>query len=373
MNLLLVSIDSLRFDFVSRTNPAIHTPRFDALSRSFSFSDQCFSVSSATRPVHTTLFTGLYPSEHGVLGQRSPRMRPGLPHLFPLLAGAGYQVAGFSQAPTIFAGLDYEPWIAPLEERALAKALGGAGRRGVFLHYWDTHAPYGAADRKAMGSTAALLRQGRRSEVIAAYQRAVATTFEQHLAPLLAGLDLDRWMVLICGDHGQSWTTAEPYHGQSLDNSVLRVPLFLHLPRTGNPPLPALLSLVNVFPTVAGVLGLDLEYRGWGRDLRHPDRSGLYLAELDPGGAQGLEPGLLGAAPEGRQWALFDRRRKFTCWAEAGSYRLEETFSGAELPLTSGEIAAYTDRYREMMGKADMPVPAADPAVDQRLRDLGYL
>lgn len=236
MNLLLVSIDSLRFDFVSRTNPAIHTPRFDALSRSFSFSDQCFSVSSATRPVHTTLFTGLYPSEHGVLGQRSPRMRPGLPHLFPLLAGAGYQVAGFSQAPTIFAGLDYEPWIAPLEERALAKALGGAGRRGVFLHYWDTHAPYGAADRKAMGSTAALLRQGRRSEVIAVYQRAVATTFEQHLAPLLAGLDLDRWMVLICGDHGQSWTTAEPYHGQTLDNSVLRVPSSCTCPAPAIPP-----------------------------------------------------------------------------------------------------------------------------------------
>ena len=97
MNLLLLSIDSLRFDFVSRTNPQIRTPRFDALSRDFAFSPRCFSVSTATRPVHTTLFTGLYPFEHGITGQHLPAMRPGIPQLFDLFAARGYRVLALSE------------------------------------------------------------------------------------------------------------------------------------------------------------------------------------------------------------------------------------------------------------------------------------
>ena len=48
---MLVSIDSLRLDWVARTNAAIATPRFDRASAGFRFSDRMFSVSSATRPV----------------------------------------------------------------------------------------------------------------------------------------------------------------------------------------------------------------------------------------------------------------------------------------------------------------------------------
>jgi hypothetical protein len=39
---------------------------------------------------------------------------------------------------------------------------------------------------------------------------------EEKLAPLLQRLDLRRWAVLILGDHGESWTPEEPYHGQAL-------------------------------------------------------------------------------------------------------------------------------------------------------------
>ncbi len=30
--------------------------------------------------------------------------------------------------------------------------------------------------------------------------------------------------MVLCSDHGESWTADEPYHGRSLRNSVLRVP-----------------------------------------------------------------------------------------------------------------------------------------------------
>ena len=61
MNLLLISVDSLRLDFAPGVSAAVRTPRFSDLTRDFRICQHCFSVSSATRPVHTSLFTGLYP------------------------------------------------------------------------------------------------------------------------------------------------------------------------------------------------------------------------------------------------------------------------------------------------------------------------
>lgn len=382
MNLLLISIDSLRFDFVSRTNHQIRTPRFDALSRTFCFSDRCFSVSSATRLVHTSLFTGLYPFEHGVTSQRTPAMRPGLPQLFALCAGRGFQIGAFSEAAGIFAGLDYAPWISSYDPGRVLRFIGAEGAKFLFVHFWGCHAPYGAEDGRAMGETARQLREGSRQQVIDRYRRAVEGVCETRIAPLLEQLDLDGWMVLICGDHGESWAAGEPYHGQTLDNAVLRVPLYLHLPNTGNPALPgSLVSLVDVFPTVEALFGLESGYRGYGRDLRLAERPQFYLAEIRPTGplAGPPEAGLiLGENAGGAQWALFDAQRKFTFWEESGASRLERTLGGEELPCGDAELQYYRAAHAAMRADSGYarlpePPPTFSPLLDQRLRELGYL
>lgn len=389
LNLLLISVDSLRYDFVSRTNQRISTPRFDALSRAFSFSDRCFSVSSATRPVHTSLFTGLYPFEHGVTSQRTPAMRPGIPHLFALFASRGFRIGAFSEAAGIFAGLDYAPWISADDPGRILRFIGTQGAKLLFAHFWGCHTPYGAADGRAMGETARLLKEGRRQQVIQQYQQAVEGVFETRIASLLEQMDLREWMVLICGDHGESWTAEEPYHGQTLDNSVLRVPLYLHLPNTGNPVLGSpLVSLVDVFPTLEAVFNLQSGYRGYGRDLRQVERPGMYLAQIFP--TQALAKDRLGAdrirgdsltlgqGAGGPQWALFDSHRKFTCWEEEGAGRLEHTLSGEKIPYGDAESQYYRAAYAAMganSGYAQLPEPTqtATSVLDQRLRELGYL
>ena len=50
MNILLISIDSLRIDYVLYQFADTHT-RFDALTRDFCFYNGLFSASTATRPV----------------------------------------------------------------------------------------------------------------------------------------------------------------------------------------------------------------------------------------------------------------------------------------------------------------------------------
>ena len=96
MNLLLISVDSLRLDFAPGISAMVRAPNFCELTRDFHLSQHCFSVSSATRPVHTSLFTGLYPYEHGIEGQQSPAMRQGFPDLLDLCQKAGFSVHGFS-------------------------------------------------------------------------------------------------------------------------------------------------------------------------------------------------------------------------------------------------------------------------------------
>ena len=134
MNLLLISVDSLRLDFAPGVSAAVHTPRFSALTRDFHLCQHCFSVSSATRPVHTSLFTGLYPFEHGIEGQHSPAMRQGVTDLFDLCRRAGYAVGAFSEARDIFTGLSYADYIAPLPYRRATHRLAATSRADHSLY-----------------------------------------------------------------------------------------------------------------------------------------------------------------------------------------------------------------------------------------------
>ena len=366
MNLLLISVDSLRLDFAPGVSAAVRTPRFSALTCDFRICQHCFSVSSATRPVHTSLFTGLYPFEHGIEGQHSPAMRQGVADLFDLCRRAGYAVGAFSEAPDIFTGLSYANHIAPLPaDEQLAGWLQRHEPTVLFVHYWSVHPPYGAADGLAFGEVGQLLAAGRIGEVQTLYSAAIEQLFERHIARLLAALDLGAWAVFIISDHGQSWRADEPYHGQTLCNDVLRVPLYYRLP-SEEPVGRGLISLVDLFPTFLSLLDLDHPYSGFARDIRSPSPPEYYLAEIDPGPA----------AQQGRQWSLFDASAKFTCDQATQRETLVETFS--ERSLAALDTRPYHKAYAALRAASNYVQAGFAPATDrevleQRLRKLGYL
>ena len=403
MNLLLATIDSLRLDYVSRTNSSIQTPRFDGCTQRFHFSDRCFSVSSATRPVHTSLFTGLYPFEHGILSQSDSRLRSGIPRLFELLRKRSYQIGAFSEAAEIFTGLDLGQDFHQLAPSAAAggdqlrswlasgqSKPGSCRGRALFVHYWGTHTPYGAADNKAMGETARLLAQGQTEIIHERYSRAVEETFELKLAPLVEKLDPQTWCMLIVSDHGESWRVGEElYHGATLRNSVLRIPLYLHIPGGVSTTISApIISIIDLFATMAALFDLPVHASGFGVDVRRDDpRSRPLLAQIHPtagsdlpdeyeaGGGDNL---LLGSHSPGRQWSLFDHVQKFTCDDDLNLNRLEGTFS--EEPLTCGwDQTTAQQSFNSMKAASSVahyPLTAAqddDDLLFERLRALGYV
>ena len=106
------------------TNPLLNTPKFDLLTQDFSLAEKFFVSAPATRPSHTSYFTGLYPFEHGVYGQTYLKMFEGIPNLFQIFNDAGYHITGRSERPEVFRFLDFEPFITSVDPNAGAQHLG---------------------------------------------------------------------------------------------------------------------------------------------------------------------------------------------------------------------------------------------------------
>ena len=71
------------------------TPNLEKISRECTVYSRCFSPACWTVPSHASLFTGLYPSQHGAFESRF-LLRDNLPHLVSILKALGYATTGIS-------------------------------------------------------------------------------------------------------------------------------------------------------------------------------------------------------------------------------------------------------------------------------------
>src|SRR5262249_31682656 len=96
-NLVLVSIDTLRADHVGAYGyDQGTTPRLDAFARTSILCKSVVSQAPYTLPSHATLFTGQFPSVHGVQSGAEVLGTLRSPMLAPALAARGYATAAFT-------------------------------------------------------------------------------------------------------------------------------------------------------------------------------------------------------------------------------------------------------------------------------------
>ncbi|MEE3235215.1 MAG: sulfatase-like hydrolase/transferase [Candidatus Latescibacterota bacterium] len=389
MNLLLISIDSLRLDFVSKTNREIQTPNFDNLTQKFCFYTKLFSPASATRPVHTSLFTGLYPFEHGIFSQSSSTMRSDIPTLFDVAEKSGTEVKAFSEVNTLFSGLPYANNIVDYQPSKIQRALTTESKhkRIVFLHFWGAHTPYGASDLSALGETAELLKSGRDDIVRHRYSRAIERTMENQIAPLIRKIDPSNWAIIIFSDHGESWTWDEPYHGCTLKNSVLRVPLFYHIPHSGNPsPVPPVLSIIDLYPSILNLCQIKNDYDGFGQDFLLPNNSTfLRCAQIHPDPLPNdlkidVTHNPFDDPEHGRQWALFNEQVKHTCDQDNNLRSTVDIFDETVSNNPKWTNDFFDTKWNELCSASkwsDKPfqkeITSDRDILDKQLRDLGYI
>ncbi|OYR60104.1 sulfatase [Halorubrum ezzemoulense] len=111
-NVLFILLDSMRTDRVScYGHDRETTPNLDEFANQATRYTNAYTPAPWTLPTHTSLFTGLFPSEHGVTNafpDSNLQLSSEIPTLAEKFQDNGYQTAGFSNNPWVgkTSGLD---------------------------------------------------------------------------------------------------------------------------------------------------------------------------------------------------------------------------------------------------------------------------
>ncbi|MBE3071906.1 MAG: sulfatase-like hydrolase/transferase, partial [Acidobacteria bacterium] len=384
VNLLLVTIDTLRADRVGGEL----TPAINALARHGASFAEARSVVPLTLPAHASLMTGLLPPNHGVRLNGVHRLSPDRPTLARLLKSAGYRTAavigayvldrrfglaeGFETYDDDIARGDREAGLLEAERRGdvvAARALAWLQAQPddgrpfyLWVHLYDPHAPYDPPpawlDRA----------HGQPYDGEVAYADAQLGRIVDALAA--RGL-LDSTLIVVAGDHGESLGDhGEQTHGLLVYEKAVDIPLVFSAAALTASIRTDAASLVDVFPTVLGLLGMPPPPRHDGRDLFAPGAARVEAEAY----AETLYPEAAGCSP---LYALASGR-----WKYIGGPAVPELYDLAADPgeqrdvtpdhrpvadAMGSRIAAITSR-----GVASVPTALSRDAAE-RLRALGYV
>lgn len=283
-NLVLVTLDTTRADHLGPYGyEGAHTPQLERFASRAVVYDRAYATSSWTLPSHASLFTGLYPMEHGARAEGPDVGRPladAFDTLAERLARAGYRTAGVVAGPVLSRALGVAQGFEHYDDDFSIPEWAFAGKRAayvadraielverfgdepffLFVNFFDPHAPYrppppfdrglAPADHREVAlalfehleagdaprpvaelpererALLAALRAGYDAEI--AYM-------DHHLGRLLAAIEAspraDETLVAITGDHGESF--GEHYflsHGAHLYEHNVHVPLLVRHP-----------------------------------------------------------------------------------------------------------------------------------------------
>jgi len=412
---VLVVVDTLRADHLSAYGYARPTsPALAAQAREGALFEHAFAPSPWTLPSFASLYTGLFPEQHGAGRARDgsfAALDRSVEALAERLAGHGFATAAVANNPFLSPAFglargfqSYQYVYGNVRHQPGAGQVIWAGLRWLdardperpfllVLHCFDPHLPYDAP-RPARGafapeSAGALVRPftgvggaanagwmprdpAERSFAIGSYDEELLFV-DQQLPHLFAGLaerGLAReTLVVLTADHGEELFDHGGFeHGHTLHQELLHVPLVLWGPGVVPQRIEAPVSLVDVAPTLLDALGLPPLARAAGVSLWPLVTRGEPLPARDLH-AGGTLYGPARSAVVRWPWKLVA--------VEGGAPALYDLASD---PGEARDLAA-ADPERVRALAALLPAPAAGsgasaPSLDARtreqLRELGY-
>jgi hypothetical protein len=324
-SVLLIVIDTLRADAVSRLAEGGTTPNLARFARDAVLFENAYSAAPWTTPSFASMLTGTYPSEH-LAGYIDPKMgfkhalQPAVTTLPETLGERGYWTSailtnpslsrryglerGFTAYENLLALRWYHPigyWLqtrpvsarlrisnrlrlanliprhrsylpAAIQTRRILAAINRARELGapffVLGHYMDPHWPYRAPPEFRV----LLDVPGEKGEYLAEVRYV-----DQQLGILLEELRYqglyDSLLIIVTSDHGEEFDESRGRgshrHGHTLYDEQLRVPLLVKLPgaASSGSVREETVSLVDLPSTVLGVVGMPLPVSWRGVDL----------------------------------------------------------------------------------------------------------
>lgn len=250
-DIMLIITDTLRYD--AGLEEAFNIDGVSPLMFS-----NVYSTSPWTSPSVISIFSGLYPHEHGVIADLTPQAPP-IHMIHEVLANRGYRTLSF-QTNTLL-----REWSSYTFDEAWYEYLGSAGtvmeavrdRLGrqdgpvfCYIHLMDPHMPYPEASQICPGSPVSphmirenIIETARKGDVshdrladcmVRYYRQEVGYMLDQ-LRGLFLFLEdrgnLDNTLILLVADHGEEfWDHGLFEHGHSMYDELLHVPMMIHVP-----------------------------------------------------------------------------------------------------------------------------------------------
>jgi arylsulfatase A-like enzyme/cytochrome c-type biogenesis protein CcmH/NrfG len=274
INILLITLDTTRADHLGCYGyQNALTPAMDSVAREGVLFERAYATAPLTLPSHASLFTGLYPPEHGVRTNGRGKFVAPDPLLSDVLSEADYKTGAFIASFVLDArfGLKrgFQVYDDDIKDTSHHDDLLHRERNGAavvnsalawlerprsqpfycWVHLYDPHFPY-QTHSEAFGERF----QDRPYDAEIAY-------VDRQIGKLLSflkksGLDSNT-LVVIVGDHGEGMGEhVEQTHGYTLYNSTQHVPLIIKCPGRSVPGHrhPDPVSLVDVFPTICDLM-----------------------------------------------------------------------------------------------------------------------
>ncbi|MEA2559025.1 MAG: arylsulfatase [Acidobacteriota bacterium] len=375
-NLVLITLDTVRADHLgSYGYAAAKTPWLDRLAAEGVRFAQASAAVPLTLPSHSSMLSGLLPPHHGLRNNGSGSFPDGKETLATLLSTQGWRTGAFvgafvldrrfglsrgfqtyddeiERAPGATVALEAERPGREVMDRALSW-LGQDTGKPFFLwvHLYDAHAPYSPS-----------------------YDGEIAKVDEQ-VGRLLQELERrglsGSTVVAVAADHGESLGEhGELTHGLLLYEPTLRVPLLVKAPGLAARVIETPVSLVDVGPTLAGLIGKPLPGTLDGRDLSTALREGKEPAPADVY-AETQYPAVFGWSPLS---ALRRRDLKYISSPKPELYDL--TRDPKESANLAGEqtMEGFAARLAAIeSGAVETQKLPADAETRSKLASLGYV
>jgi len=339
---VLVTLDTTRADHLSAYGYDIQTsPWFDRMAAEGVLFERAYAQSATTKPSHASLFTSLYPIQHGVQSN-ALMLEERFVTWAEVLADAGYQTAAFTSVAAPLGGnvaQGFQQHDEPGEEYSRAEGNGSVyrpasatvdaaidwlGREAepdapmfLWVHVYDAHKPLlppqpyreridemvaarGVDAHRAHLASQGIPRGGGLYAQGLEYDAEIlyADTELQRLFDFMAAEGLQEDTVwIIAGDHGQGLGSHDHFgHSVQIYNAQLHVPLVFWSsagvlgPRRVDD---AIVELTDVLPTVMDMLRLG------------------QLQQVMPVQGATLWPYLRGGAPQQRRLLAYSERSRY--------------------------------------------------------------
>lgn len=403
-DVVVIVVDTLRVDRLGLYGADEDTaPFLSALAAESAVLEHAWSTSSWTAPSTASVFTGLYPTQHGVtaglVATKAMRqagaeesdstlainqLPAGLLTLPELFRDQGYDTYGVTTNINIndelgfTRGFDQFAFFSDGSARKVAETVVGweSGLRSetpyfLYLHLNDAHSPYLARDPWFVAS------EDPQASQLSAYDS------EIHYLDLYIGRLYERlgWgddtVLMIVSDHGEAFGEhGQTGHHFSLYRELNQVLWLTRAPGVAAGRHAVNASLVDVLPTALALAGGEVP----------ADRAGVSLAPLLTGGeAGGLEERALYAhrwdAQKGDLWGIIQGGWRLLDWGErrelydlvADPGELSDQ-SAAKVEVTAG-LQEALGAFRADPGRTWTEVNdvALDPEQIEMLERLGYV